>query len=433
MKYLKKTHWTSDIRPDLDGQEVTVCGWVWEVRDIGKVKFVILRDRDGFVQITLKKGQVPDSLLELVKKLRKEDVIAVRGVVKASKIAKAGVEIIPQEIQILNECKSLPLDIWGEVKSELGTRLRYRAADLKRPENLAIFKISSVVTKTIREVFYRHRFVEVFTPKIIATCTEGGAELFQVTYFERVAYLAQSPQLYKEQLTASLERVFEIGPAFRAEKHNTNYHLNEFISVDAEAAFMDYNDVMSILEEIVQEVYRVVSEQCKDLLNILKVDVVVPKRPFRKITYDEALDLLKKRGLEVKWGEDIPHAGLQLLSEEIGEPFFIIDWPTELRPFYTMPREDDPKYSESFDLVIDGIEIASGSTRIHERAKLEEEMRKRGLNPENFQFHLEVFDWGMPPHAGFGLGLYRLLMVLLKRDNIREVVLYPRDRYRLEP
>ncbi len=433
MKYLKKTHWTSDIRPDLDGQEVTVCGWVWEIRDIGKVKFLILRDREGFVQITLKKGQVPDSLLELVKKLRKEDVIAVRGTVKASKIARAGVEIIPQEIQVLNECKSLPLDIWGEVKSELGTRLRYRAADLKRPENLAIFKISSTVTRTIRDVFYRHGFVEVFTPKIIATCTEGGAELFQVMYFERIAYLAQSPQLYKEQLTASLERVFEIGPAFRAEKHNTNYHLNEFISVDAEAAFMDYNDVMTILEEIIQEVYRVVSEQCKDLLNVLKLDITVPKRPFKRITYDDALDLLRKRGFEIKWGEDIPHAGLQLLSEEIGEPFFIVDWPTELRPFYTMPREDDPKYSESFDLVIDGIEIASGSTRIHERAKLEEEMRKRGLNPENFQFHLEVFDWGMPPHAGFGLGLYRLLMVLLRRGNIREVVLYPRDRFRLEP
>ncbi len=433
MQFLRKTHWTSDIKPELDGQEVTVCGWVWEIRDLGKVKFVVLRDREGFVQITFKKGTTPDELLELVKKLKKEDVIAVRGIVKASKIARSGVEIFPVEVQILNEAKSLPLDIWGEVRSELGTRLRYRAADLKRPENLAIFKISSIVTKTIREVFYRHRFVEVFTPKIISTCTEGGADLFQVMYFERVAYLAQSPQLYKEQLTASLERVFEIGPAFRAEKHNTNYHLNEFISVDAEAAFMDYSDVMNILEEIICEVYRVVAENCQELLKILNVDVKVPKRPFKRITYDEALDMLKRRGLEVKWGEDIPHAGLELLSEEIGEPFFIIDWPTDLRPFYTMPRSDDPKYSESFDLVINGIEIASGSTRIHIREKLEEEMRRRGLNPENFRFHLEVFDWGMPPHAGFGLGLYRLLMVLLNRSNIREVVLYPRDRFRLEP
>jgi len=433
MKFLRKTHWTSEIKPELDGQEVVVAGWVWEIRDLGKIKFIVLRDREGFVQITFKKGEVSDELLDLVKTLRKEDVIAVRGIVRASKIARAGVEIIPREVQVLNRVKQLPLDIWGEVESELGTRLRYRAADLKRPENLAIFKISSIVTKTIREVFYKYNFVEIFTPKIIATCTEGGADLFVVQYFERTAYLAQSPQLYKEQLTASLERVFEIGPAFRAEKHNTTYHLNEFISVDAEAAFMDYNDMMSILEDLIVTVYEVVSKTCSNLLNILKVDIEVPRRPFKKITYDEAIDMLKRRNIDVKPGDDIPQAGLEVLSEEIGEPFFIVDWPTDIRPFYTMPKEDDPSRSESFDLVINGIEIASGSTRIHVREMLEEEMRKRGLNPENFKFHLEVFDWGMPPHAGFGLGLYRLLMVLLKRRNIREVVLYPRDRFRLEP
>ncbi len=433
MKFLKKTHLTSEIRPELDGQEVIVAGWVWEIRDLGKIKFVVLRDMDGFVQITFKRGEVPDELLDLVKTLRKEDVIAVRGVVKASKIARAGVEIVPREVQVLNRVKQLPLDIWGEVESELGTRLRYRAADLKRPENIAIFKISSTVTKTIREIFYKYNFVEVFTPKIIATCTEGGAELFVVQYFERTAYLAQSPQLYKEQLTASLERVFEIGPAFRAEKHNTTYHLNEFVSVDAEAAFMDYNDIMRILEDMIVSVYEAVVKSCANLLNILRVNIEVPKKPFKKITYDEAVDLLRRRNVEVKPGDDIPQAGLEVLSEEIGEPFFIIDWPTDIRPFYTMPKEDDPSRSESFDLVIDGIEIASGSTRIHIREKLEEEMRKRGLNPESFRFHLEVFDWGMPPHAGFGLGLYRLLMVLLKRRNIREVVLYPRDRFRLEP
>ncbi len=432
MKFLKKTHWTSEIRPELDGKEVVVAGWVWEVRDIGKIKFVVLRDREGLVQITFKKGEVPESLLNLVKTLRKEDVIAVRGVVRASKIARAGVEIIPVEVQVLNRVKQLPLDIWGEVESELGTRLRYRAADLKRPENIAIFKISSTVTKVIRDTFYDYNFVEVFTPKIIATCTEGGAELFAVQYFERTAYLAQSPQLYKEQLTASLERVFEIGPAFRAERHNTTYHLNEFVSVDAEAAFMDYNDIMSILEDIIVRVYETTS-RLTELLNVLKISITVPRRPFKRITYDEAIDLLRKNNIDVRQGEDIPQTGLEVLSEEIGEPFFIVDWPTDIRPFYTMPKEEDPSRSESFDLIIDGIEIASGSTRIHVREKLEEEMRRRGLNPENFKFHLEVFDWGMPPHAGFGLGLYRLLMVLLKRRNIREVVLYPRDRFRLEP
>jgi len=433
VKFPRKTHWTKDIKPELDGQEVTVCGWVWEIRDIGKIKFLVLRDREGFIQITAKRGEVPEEVLEIIKKLKKEDVIAVQGRVKASKIAKAGVEIIPSKIEILNSVKMMPLDIWGEVESELGTRLRYRAADLKRPENLAIFKISSTVVKAIRETFYKHRFIEVFTPKIIVTCTEGGADLFEVTYFEHRAYLAQSPQLYKEQLTASLERVFEIGPAFRAEKHNTNYHLNEFISVDAEAAFMDYMDIMNVLDDIICSVYDTVRKVHDEELKILKVDLPQLKKPFRKITYDEAIDMLKKRGLDVKYGEDIPHIGLEVLYEEIGEPFYIIDWPTDIRPFYTMPKEDDESKSESFDLVIGGLEIASGSTRIHKREMLEEALRKRGLDPSAFQYHLEVYDWGMPPHAGFGLGLYRLLMVMLNRKNIREVVLYPRDRFRLIP
>ncbi|NPA23023.1 MAG: aspartate--tRNA(Asn) ligase [Crenarchaeota archaeon] len=433
MKFPKKTHWTCDIKPELDGQEVTLCGWVWEIRDIGKIKFIVLRDREGFVQVTVKKGVADERSLDLVKKLKKEDVIAVRGVVRASKIAKAGVEVLAKEITLLNEVKMMPLDIWGSVESELGTRLRYRAADLKRPENLAIFKISSTVVRAIRETFYRHRFVEVFTPKIIATCTEGGADLFEVQYFERKAYLAQSPQLYKEQLTASLERVFEIGPAFRAEKHNTNYHLNEFISVDAEAAFMDYNDIMEIIDEIICNVYETVSKVNEEELKILKIELPKLRRPFKRITYDEAIEILNKRGLNVRYGEDIPHSGLEVLYEEICEPFYIIDWPTEIRPFYTMPREDDPRKSESFDLVMKGLEIASGSTRIHTREMLEKAIRERGLDPEAFKYHVEVYDWGMPPHAGFGLGLYRLLMVMLNRENIREVVLYPRDRFRLVP
>ncbi len=433
MQYLRKTRWTSEITPELDGEEVVVAGWVWEVRDLGRIKFVILRDRDGFVQIAVKRGQVSDEMLNVVKSLGKEDVIAVRGVVRASKIARAGVEIVPQEIQILNRAKPLPIDIWGNANTDLATRLRYRAVDLKRPENLALFKISSVVTKMIREVFYRNNFIEVFTPKIISTCTEGGADLFAVQYFDRVAYLAQSPQLYKEQLTASLERVFEIAPAFRAEKHDTNYHLNEFVSVDAEAAFMDYMDVMNVLDEVIVECYSAVRSKCKRELEVLNVEIDVPRRPIRKITYDEALEILREHKIDVPWGEDIPQHGLKVLSSEVKEPFYIIDWPAKIRPFYSQPKPGDERYTESFDLIIDGIEVASGSTRIHDAELLEKSMREHGLNVDEFRDHLQVFNYGMPPHAGFGLGLYRLLMAMLKRRDIREVALYPRDRYRLRP
>ncbi len=433
MSFPRKTHWTKDITPELDGKEVVLAGWVWDVRDIGSIKFVILRDREGFVQLTIKKGTVPDSVWTIISSLNREDAVVVKGIVKASKIAKVGVEVFPSEIHVVAKSKALPIDIWGSVETDLDTRLRFRSVDLKRPVNSFIFRVESEVVRAIRDTLYGRGFIEVFTPKIIATSTEGGAELFTVQYFERVAYLAQSPQLYKEELTASLERVFEIAPAYRAEKHNTNYHLNEFISVDIEEAFANYIDVMDILEDVIVNVYDRVSKAFDNELNKYGIEIKTPKKPFRKITYDEALNLLSKRGLKVEWGEDVPKNGMELLSEEIGEPFFIIHFPTDLRAFYTKPIDNDPRISESFDLVINGLEIASGSSRIHVKEQLIEALRKRGLNPDSFESHLMIYDYGMPPHAGWGMGLYRLMMVLLKRDNIREVVLYSRDRYRVEP
>nr|MCG2895428.1 OB-fold nucleic acid binding domain-containing protein [Vulcanisaeta sp.] len=255
MEFPRKTHWTKDVRPELDGKEVVLAGWVWDVRDLGNIKFILLRDREGIVQLTVKRGSVTDNVWSVVSTLNREDAVVVRGVVKASRIAKAGVEVFPSEVYVVARSKPLPIDIWGSVATDLDTRLRFRSVDLKRPINLLIFRVESEVARVIRETLYSHGFIEVFTPKIIVTSTEGGAELFAVQYFERVAYLAQSPQLYKEELTASLERIFEIAPAYRAEKHNTNYHLNEFISVDIEEAFANYTDVMEVLEDVIVNVY----------------------------------------------------------------------------------------------------------------------------------------------------------------------------------
>ncbi len=426
----RKTHWTSEVKPELDGKEVTLSGWVWEIRDVGRIKFIMLRDREGVVQVTVKRSSVNDETWDTVSKLSKEDVVSVRGIVRASKVAKTGVEVEPIEVKLLNKANPLPIDIWGNVdETMLDLRLRYRTVDLKRRSNVVLFKALSEVVRAMRATLYSHGFIEVFTPKIIATSTEGGAELFPVQYFERTAYLAQSPQLYKEELTASLERVFEIGPAYRAEKHDTTYHVNEFISVDAEAAFMNYRDVMGILEDVVVESYRATV----GLLGQIGREVKVPSKPFKVITYDDALSMLDKEGIKVKWGDDVPKEGLEALSKLIGEPFFIIHFPTMLRAFYTKPIEGDESRSESFDLVIDGMEVTSGSTRIHDKKELENAMKARGLNPDNFSTHLEIYGWGMPPHAGWGLGLYRLMMVMAGVRNIREVILFPRDRYRLSP
>jgi aspartyl-tRNA synthetase len=428
--YPKKTHWTVEITPDLHGKEVVVAGWVWELRDLGKIKFLVLRDREGFVQITLKAGRTPDQIFKTFSELGREDVVVVRGVVEASKIAKRGVEIFPLELWVLNKAKPLPLDIWSEA-ADLATRLRWRSVDLKRPRNLAVFSLASRILKEMRNALDEERFVEVFTPKIIVTSTEGGAELFPVLYFERVAYLSQSPQLYKEQLTASLERVFEIGPAYRAEKHNTDYHLNEFISVDAEAAFMDYNDIMNILEKMMRRVVAVVSEEGGKLAEVGITPAVTELQKIPRVEYDEAIDKLRQLGYAVNWGDDLSVEMQKALMKFYGPVYFIVNFPAMLRPFYTKRREGDR--SESYDLIINGIEIASGATRIHKRDELEEEMKRRGLDPRLFESHLAIFDYGMPPHAGFGLGFNRLVAALLNLDNVRHATLYPRDRYRVEP
>jgi len=428
--YPKKTHWTVEITPELHGREVVVAGWVWELRDLGKVKFLVLRDREGFVQITFKAGKTPDHVFKTFDELGREDVVVVRGVVEASKIAKRGVEIFPLELWVLNKAKPLPLDIWSDT-ADLATRLKWRSVDLKRPRNLVVFSLASKILREIRNVLYEERFVEVFTPKIIVTSTEGGAELFPVLYFERVAYLSQSPQLYKEQLTASLERVFEIGPAYRAEKHNTDYHLNEFISVDAEAAFMDYNDVMDILEKIMKRVVAVVSEESGKLAEVGITPAVTELQKIPRVEYDEAIDKLRQLGYAVNWGDDLSVEMQKALMKFYGPVYFIVNFPAMLRPFYTKRREGDR--SESYDLIVNGIEVASGATRIHRRDELEEEMKRRGLDPRLFESHLAVFDYGMPPHAGFGLGFNRLVTALLNLGNVRHATLYPRDRYRVEP
>lgn len=428
----RKTHFTSEVTPEMHGKEVVLAGWVWEIRDLGRVKFVILRDREGFVQLTFKSGRTPEELLSKIPHLNKEDVIAVKGVVEASRIAKTGVEVFPSEMWVLAKAKPLPVDLWGGT-SDLPTRLRYRSVDLKSPRNLAIFTTASEILRAIRDVLYKHKFVEVFTPKIIATSTEGGAELFTVLYFERVAYLAQSPQLYKEQLTASLERVFEIAPAYRAEKHNTDYHLNEFISIDGEGAFMDYNDVMDLLEEIMKAVASVLNARRERLEKVGIRPTVDEVGRIPRVSYDEAVDKLRSLGYDIKWGDDLNVEMQRALTKFYGPLYFLVDFPASLRPFYTKRKDDDPQRTESYDLILNGIEIVSGATRIHQREVLEKEMRERGLDPAAFESHLSVFEWGMPPHAGFGMGFNRLLMALLGLDNVREAVLYPRDRYRLEP
>lgn len=427
--------YTGDITPEMDGKKVTLYGWVHEVRNLGGLIFILLRDREGIVQITLPKKFVNPEIFKLAKKIRRESVIKVVGEVRAEEKAPNGFEIIPETLELLNESDApLPLEVTEKVPAELDTRLDHRFMDLRRPRVQAIFRIRHQVMQTIREFLSSEGFIEVHTPKIVSTATEGGTELFPISYFEREAFLNQSPQLYKQVLMgAGFEKVFEIAPIFRAEEHNTTRHLNEAISIDIEMSFTDHKGVIEVLERLIHKVYEDVSEKCERYLEWLELSIEVPEIPFDRITYDEAIEIAKKGGEEIPWGEDLSTTALKHVGEEMGGFYFIVDWPTESKPFYAMPYSDKPEITKSFDLMHNWLELASGAQRIHIYDMLVESIKAKGMEPENFGFYLEAFRYGMPPHAGWGLGAERLLMSMLGLKNIREAVLFPRDMHRLVP
>lgn len=431
---LRRTHLSTEVTAQLADKEIVAMGRVGDVRDLGGIKFFILSDISGSIQVTAPKAKVGKKLLAKIDGLTQESAVAVRGKVVAAKQAPRGVEIFPSEIRVLNLASvPLPLDPRGRVKANLDTRLDARALDLRHPESLAIFKIRHQVLQSARNHLVSRGFIEVNTPKIVATATESGAALFPISYFEREAFLSQSPQLYKEVLTGCFDRVFEIGPIFRAEEHDTPRHLNEAISIDIEVAYAAAEDVMKILEDLIVEVFSDVKRKCAEELKTLNHKLEVPKKPLQRVTYDEALEKLERGGVKVPWGEDLPTPAGKKLGELIGGAYFVVDWPLKIKPFYTMPKEDNPKLAQAFDLMHKGIELASGGTRVHQEALLVKQLKQKGLNPRNFESHLQSHRAGLPPHAGWGLGLDRLTMTLTAIENIRECVLFPRDRKRLTP
>jgi len=431
---LRRTHLSTEVTAQLAGKEIVVMGRVGDVRDLGGIKFFILSDISGSIQVTAPKAKVGKKLLAKIDGLTQESAVAVRGTVVAAKQAPRGVEIFPSEIRVLNLASvPLPFDPRGRVKANLDTRLDARALDLRSPESLAIFKIRHQALQSARNHLVSRGFIEVNTPKIVVTATESGAALFPISYFEREAFLSQSPQLYKEVLTGCLERIFEVGPIFRAEEHDTPRHLNEAISIDIEVAYATAEDVMKILEDLMAEVFSDVKRKCAEELKTLDHKLEVPKKPLQRVTYDEALKKLEREGVKVPWGEDLPTPAEKKLGGLIGGAYFVVDWPLKIKPFYTMPKEDNPKLAQAFDLMHEEIELASGGTRVHQETLLVKQLKQKGLNPQSFESHLQNFRAGLPPHAGFGLGLDRLTMVLTGVDNIRECVLFPRDRKRLTP
>jgi nondiscriminating aspartyl-tRNA synthetase len=430
----KRTHYSKSIDTTTNGSEVTIIGWISSIREHSNIKFLTVNDRFGSIQVILKKGEYPASLESEISKIRDHTAIAIKGKVRTEPKAPNGIELIPNDFRILSLAnKNSPIVIQSRKGVGIDTRLDLRAVDLRRPYLQSIFNIRYTVLNSCREFLRQEGFIEVNTPKIIATATEGGATLFPIFYYDREAFLTQSPQLYKEQLTMAFENVFEIGPIFRAEPSRTNRHLSEATSIDVEKAYVDYNDVSEILERMILFLWNEIKDKNKSHLEYLKIQLPDLSFPFKRYTYSDLIEKLQRSGQSIEWGDDISQQKLSKLDDEDMKLFyFITDWPTSIKPFYVKPKPTGTE-CESFDLMYGDLELSSGSTRIHDKDELIERMKKQGLNIDAFDFHLKVFDYGMPPHAGFGLGLERLMMSMCGVDNIRDAVLFPRDIDRLSP
>ena len=426
---LDRTHHVEDINAGMKGQEVILGGWVEDLRKMGKMTFLTLRDVTGIIQIIL-----TDDVMKSIEDITRQSVVRVTGKIQDTKARDFECEIKADGIDVLTKAvHPLPIDPIGRLESHIDNRLNSRALDMRNQKTASIFKVRHYVLASLRKTLLEKKFIEITTPKIIGSASEGGANLFSLDYFGKQAYLAQSPQLYKEQMTIGLERVFEIASFYRAEKSHTGRHLSEFTSVDIEAAFMDYTDVMNVLEDLVLNTFKYVSENCKEEQKILGNEITIPDSPFKKITYSEALEELNRKDVKLEFGDDLLDSHLRIIGENHPGFYFITDWPIKLKPFYIMEKEDTPEISESFDLQFGYLELSSGGSRLHNPEKIKARLSEQDLDPATFSEHLQTFDWGMPPHAGWGLGLERLLTVILGIDNVREVILYPRDPERLKP
>jgi nondiscriminating aspartyl-tRNA synthetase len=414
--------------------DLMLRGWIHKIHDLGKITFIQLRDKTGIMQLVL------DNSLEANLKL--EMCIEVRGKKVQNEKAPEGIEILVSKIDILGKAyyETLPFEINNyKMKASLEAQLDYRTLSLRRPKLRAVFKIQEEITEAFRLYLREKRFSEIHTPKIISSSTEGGSEMFTVRYFDRRAFLAQSPQFYKQMMVgAGFERVFEIGHAYRAELHNTWRHLNEYVSLDVEIGFIkDEYDLIELEEGFIKFLFDHLRKTCVKELELLKVTLpelsAIPKIPLKEVQ-----DLLLEKYNKRSPVGNIDAEGEVLLSKYIKETYnsdfvFLTKYPISKRPMYTMPDGTVEGATKSFDLIYKGLEITTGGQRIHDYEMLKANIIKFGLAPEDFSFYLDSFRYGMPPHGGFAIGLERLTMKLLDLENIREATLLPRDMKRLEP
>lgn len=425
-----------------EGESVELCGWVATRRDHGKLIFIDLRDRSGISQVVFLPK--PEELHKLANELRSEWVVKIIGKVSRRpkgmenpEIITGEFEIQAEELTILSAAEELPFDLEGEISPE--TVLDWQPLVLRTEKNKNIFKIQEEIVRAFREFLKNKDFIEIQTPKIVAQATEGGANVFKIDYFDHKAYLAQSPQFYKQIMVGVFERVFTIGNAYRAEEHSTTRHLNEYTSLDLEMGFInDYRDLMILETDFLAYLTKHLSAICSKEFEFFGIEIPSIPEKIPSLKLREAQKILKEEyKIDCLDEPDLDPSQERLICEYAKKKFdsefiFITHYPTEKRPFYTHPDPEDPKYTRSFDLLFKGVEITTGGQRIHDYQTLIDSIKKRKMKPENFSFYLQAFKYGMPPEGGLAIGLERLTQKFLNLENIREATLFPRDMNRID-
>ena len=422
----------SDIIP---GATCRISGFVENLRNKRTMAFLVIRDISGKLQVTLEKEKNPE-LAALVDQLTIHSVVSVEGPVVANEYVKmGGMEMLPEKLEIESIADALPI----KDDSEIDSRMDYRWIDLRREGNQLMLKMQTVLTGAMREFLLDRHFVEIHTPKLIAAASESGSEVFEVKYFDTKAYLAQSPQFYKQMMVGVFDRVFETAPVFRAEKHNTKRHLNEYTSLDFEMGYIDgFEDIMAMETGFLQYTMELLKKEYARELQILNIEV--PKTDnIPAVRFDEIKRLVsEKYDRKIKNPFDLEPEEETLISRYAKEEWdadfvFVTHYPSKKRPFYAMDDPQDTTFTLSFDLLFRGLEITTGGQRIHDYRMLTEKIAARGMTEEGMEDYLSAFKYGMPPHGGLGIGLERLTMQLIGEDNVRETTLFPRDLSRLEP
>ncbi len=431
--------YTHEITPEMDGKEVAVAGWAHEIRDLGGITFIVVRDREGQIQATFKED-AGEELFSKAQNVGKEDLVHIKGVVDETDQAPGNRELQPTSIEILGEAQSpLPMEVSKDIDSDLSTRLDNRFIDLRKPDVHAIFSLRSHLISSMEEWFEENGYINFQAPTIAKMGAEGGAELFPVIYYDEEAFLSQSPQLYKQMLMAAgFDKVYTTGTAFRAEEFATSRHVSEISMFDVELSWIeDQHDVMDVVEESLRYTLREVKERAEDDLEVLDIDLEVPEDDFPRIKFEEARRILKEEYDHVPEDEDdLDTEGEQILGEhfmEKGHPaVFIIGYPQE-KFYYGEAREGEEYQSRRFDMLYKGLELVSGGQREHDFDRLMRKVEEEGIDPEEISFYLESFKFGMPPHGGYGLGLDRLVKKVAELENVKEGILFPRTPDRLEP